>query len=95
MEELCNKLRKRLTEYRYARRDKEVSTHIISIEIALGLVELSLNESRNIRLEEEQWFNASYYIQMVLEGSEWEDISDMYMDLKDAVESQNYLRISL
>ena len=78
---LLNKLRSRLLQYREYKQGKEVSLHVNSIEIALCLAEFHVIDKRQILPSEKPWFTASYYVQMVLENSEWEDISDLYMEL--------------
>lgn len=77
MENLKNitlRLRHRLTEYRFANLNIETSTHINAIEIAVCLVEFYIeSNNRKILFGEQNWFKASYYVQLVLENSEWND----------------------
>ena len=91
---LVTKLRKRLLEYRYYEKGNDISIHINSIDIALCLVEFSLNTNppRPITIEEEKWFNAGYYLDMVLRNSEWSDLIDLYYELSESIEKIGYFR---
>lgn len=86
-------LRKRIRDLRVADSD-DVSIHIVSVEIALGLVEFSLNTSphRAIERSEEKWFNAGRYVEMILGNSEWQDIIRYYYEMIDLVVRNNYFR---
>ncbi len=92
MESLVKKLRKRLSEYRYARIDKIVSIHVNSVEIALCFVEFYIETKRPIDKHEEMWFNGSYWVGEIFEGSEWEDIFLMYQELCVGIKEANYFR---
>ena|ERR1041385_4494964 len=91
---ITDKLRKRLLEYLCFTQGKERSVHINSIEIVLCLVEFSVqtNPPRPISKEEERWFEAGYYLDMILRNSEWADLVDMYYALGEEVEKHNYFR---
>jgi hypothetical protein len=89
---LMHKLRNRLSDYRYARKDAVVSKHINAIDIAVSLVEYAIEDKRPIGLNEQNWFEASYYVGYVLDGSEWEDLSDLYSQLVTEVKKLNYFR---
>lgn len=90
--EVVVKLRNRLVEYRYDRRGSIISKHINAIDIAVCLVEYAIEDNRSIKLDEQNWFDAGYYISYVLDGSEWEDLSDLYMQLVTEVKNVNYFR---
>ncbi|MFN8288505.1 MAG: hypothetical protein U0V74_17235 [Chitinophagales bacterium] len=88
--EVNNKLKIRLAEYRIARKGQEVSIHINAIEIASSLVSFALLENRQITFEERQWFKATYYVSYVLDGSEWQDLSDMYCQICDYLKPRDF-----
>ena len=92
----CNnlvlKLRLRLAEYRIYKKDSIVSTHVNTVEIAVNLVDFGLKEKRVVTKEEEMWFKGSYYVQLVFEDSEWEDISTMYEQLINQAKEAMYFR---
>jgi hypothetical protein len=90
LQELNSKLRNRLLEYRVSEAGKETSVHINAIDIATSLVEYALEEKRQIFTYERNWFNAAYHIDYVLGGSEWQDLSDLYAQLCDLLESRNF-----
>jgi hypothetical protein len=94
IEATVKNLRSRLTEYREYKRvsNSEVSLHINSIEIALCLVELALKDDRKIDVQEEKWFNASYYLDYVLANSPWEDLMRLYNALADYIKRENFFR---
>jgi|GEM_PF-915494 len=87
-------LRKRLHKYLLATEVKGKSVHINSIEIALCLTEFSIetNPHRPISNDEEKWFNAGYFIDMILRNGEWADIADLYYSMAEGVEKINYFR---
>jgi hypothetical protein len=89
---LMHSLRSRLSEYRYARKNVIVSKHINAIDIAISLVEYAIEDKRPIDINEQNWFDASYYIGYVLDGSEWEDLGEMYSQLAAEVKNLNYFR---
>lgn len=88
--ELNKKLKDRLVEYRMLRRNTEISVDINAIDIATSLVDYAIKTNRAIRQEEKCWFNASYQLSYVLDGSEWQDLSDMYSQLCDELEIRNF-----
>ena len=90
--QLKKKLRKRLTEYRYEMINSVVNNHINTIEIAVCLVEYAIQDNRAINEHEKWWFEASYYVDYVLSGSEWEELSDLYSSLVTEVKKRNYFR---
>ena len=94
LELLVKQSRARLVEYRFSFRDDEPSIHINAYEIAICLVEFSLNTNphRQISIEEEQWFKAGRYIDLILGNSEWSDLSDLYYRILDEVKRLNYFR---
>jgi hypothetical protein len=47
----------------------------------LNLVEFSIYEQRKITKNEEQWFDGGFYIHLVLDNCEWEDIATLYSEL--------------
>lgn len=94
LKNLTVRLRNRLLEYRNYKKDKVTSIHINSLDIALCLAECSLSgtPSRAITLDEEQWFNGGYYLDMVLQNSEWSDLAGMYYMLGAKVREANFFR---
>lgn len=70
LETEVNRLRQRLCEYRLAREDQNISTHINAIDIVLALTELGLNDGRSINEQEKNWFRARLYLSYVFDGSE-------------------------
>jgi hypothetical protein len=86
--------RRRLVEYRVYKQSEETSIHINALEIAINLVEFSLktNPPRPISKEEEQWFNAGRYIELILGASPWSDLSDKYYEIAGEVEGKNFFR---
>lgn len=89
---LVKNLHNRIAEYRIARRSEQISTHINAVEIAVCVVEFALRDNREIRPEEETWFHAGYHVQLVLENSEWEDISVMYNQLIEEAMRIGYIK---
>ncbi len=94
LKNILESLRKKLYKYLLATDVKAKSVHINSIEIALCLAEFSIetNPHRPISKEEEKWFNAGYFIDMILRNSEWADIADLYYSMAEGVEKINYFR---
>jgi hypothetical protein len=92
--DITKKLRKRLIEYRFARINDGISTHVNAIEMVLCLLEFAFDSPpREIRQDEENWFKGSYYVDMVFpSSSEWHDLSDMYSKLVDEVKKVGYFR---
>ena len=94
MRNVISELRDKLTEYRYhvyTTKD-ESSIHINSIEIALGLAEYGLDKAREIRPDEEGWYNAGYYLDILLANSEWSGLCNLYYDLATQVKQRNFFR---
>jgi hypothetical protein len=87
------KARTRLSDFRI-KHQEGVSIHVNASEIAINLVEFSLKTtpSRSISKDEEQWFNAGRYIELVIGFSEWSDLSDMYYELVGEVKRRNFFR---
>jgi hypothetical protein len=90
--ELTLKLRNKLTAYRFFHKDSIVPLDINAIDIAVSLVEYSLNGKRVIAIHEQNWFDATYLLNYVLSGSEWEDMVDLYSELATLVKKHNYFR---
>lgn len=90
------KLRIRLSEYRYARRDREIGTgvsiYVGAVDVAVTFVEYGLQLNRPINKADEGWFHAGLQLAYVFENSEWEDIYLMYRELCKSVASVNYFR---
>ncbi len=90
---VAEKLRKRTTEYRQENRmETKINTPIIIVEIALGLTELAIDRNRAIAQDEEDWFNESWNIIHRLEKTEYEDIIDLYRNLKFKLSERNWFR---
>jgi hypothetical protein len=85
MQELIEKFRVRLSEYRYHRIGKEMSIHVNAMDIAICLSEYALFEGRKIKKDEMKWFDAVYQLDYILGGSEWEDLVDYYDKLQNEV----------
>jgi hypothetical protein len=94
MTELIQTLRYRLIDYRMAEKDKEISFHVSAIDIAVSLVDYALqtNPPRAIKKEEEGWFEAGYYLDLIFANSEWTDICDMYYQMVELVKMKNFFR---
>jgi len=90
--ELTQNIRNKLANYRYAHKNIIVSKHINAIDIAVSLVEYAIEDKRPIGSSEENWFEATYQIDYLLSGSDWEDLSDMYSQLVTEVKKRNYFR---
>ena len=86
-----NKLRKRLSEYRYFKIGKGTSIHINAIDMSLCFADFAIDENRKIHEYEKRWFEAGWQLIHVLENSEWEDLLELYFDLKSELEEKNYL----
>lgn len=89
---MVHKLRNRLVDYRYARKNSTVSKHINAIDIAVCLVEYAIEDKRPISLDEQNWFEATYQLNYLLSGSDWEDLVDLYSQLVTEVKRCNYFR---
>ncbi len=91
---IIKQLRKRIIEFRSNVSFEETSMHINAIEITICLVEYSLktNPVRAISKEEEQWFNAGFYLDLILRNSEWKDMTDLYYELVRIVKNKNFFR---
>lgn len=94
LSDILQKLRKRIVEFRLTIPFEETSIHINAIEIAAGLVEYSLktNPIRTISKDEERWFEAGYYLDLILGNSEWKDMIDLYYELVSIVKKKNFFR---
>lgn len=90
--DIAKKLRNRLIDYRYSHKNQSVSKHINAIDIAVSLVEYFIEDKRPIALKEQNWFEASYQIDYLLSGSDWEDLSDLYSGLVTEVRKNNFFR---
>jgi hypothetical protein len=92
--DLVEKLRKRIKEFHLNISFENTSIHINAIEIAICLVEYSIktNPQRPISKEEEKWFEAGRFVELVLGNSEWMDIIDLYYNLVTQVKKENYFR---
>ena len=89
---LIIELRKRLTFYRFSHEVNAVSKHINAIEISLCLVEYAIADKRPIDVHEQNWFEAIFQVSYILDGSDWQDLSDMYCQLVTYVKRVNYFR---
>ena len=94
LDSILIKTRSRLAEFRLKNLSDGISIHINSMEIVICLVEFSLktNPPRSISKEEEQWFNAGYYLDLILGNSEWADITDLYYKIVEEVKKRNFFR---
>ena len=90
--EIATKLRSKLTDYRYFYRNSTVGVDINAIDIALSLVEYAIRSKRQISVSEQNWFEATYVLDYVLSGSDWEDLVDLYSQLVTEVKRCNYFR---
>jgi len=90
--EITSKVRNKLTAYRYSHKDSIVAVDINAIDIAVSLVEYAINSKRPIAVTEQNWFEATYILDYILSGSDWEDLVDLYTQLATEVKSRNYLR---
>lgn len=94
LSEIIQQLRGRLIEFRLKESFDESSIHFDAIEIAVCLAEYSLktNPVRSISKEEERWFEAGYFLDLVLSNSEWKDMVDLYYELVAIVKKKNFFR---
>ena len=94
LKENVSNARSRLIEFRIKNSAEETSIHINALEIAICLTEFSLQTSpaRPVSIEEEQWFNAGRYIDLVLGNSEWEDLVNLYFKIVEGVKRRNFFR---
>lgn len=92
--ESLSKARTRLIEFRLNESSESISVHINSIEIAICLTEFSLKTTptRPISNEEEQWFRAGKYVDLIIGNSEWSDIADHYFNIVEEVKKRNFFR---
>jgi hypothetical protein len=65
---------------------------INAIDIALGLVEYAIKSKRQIAVNEQNWFDATYILDYILSGSDWEELVDLYSQLVTEVKNLNYFR---
>lgn len=86
-------LRRRTNDFRNSELSniKPLKFDINSIEIALCLAELGHYNNRSIQPSEEYWFKGTYLISNDFNG-EWEDISMLYGQLVEKVQSLKYFR---
>ncbi len=89
---LIDNLRKRIEEYKSNQlyNSKVLKQDILSIEIAISLLELYVYCGRKIEESEKYWFKGGYYIANDITG-EWEDISKMYDEIVRISKGQNLL----
>ena len=92
LQSITEALRKTLSEFRYSTIKEEGSIHIITVEIALGLIEFAIKANREILPEEYMWFKGGKYIDLIVDNSEWKDISQLYFDMIDAAKKAGYLK---
>lgn len=94
LSDILQQLRKRLIEFRLNVSFEETSMHINAIEIAACLTEYGLKTkpARSISKEEERWFDAGYYLDLILGNSEWKDMIDLYYELVSLVRKKNFFR---
>jgi len=94
LSEIIQQLRGRLIEFRLKESFDKSSIHINAIEIAVCLAEYSLKTDpvRPISKEEERWFEAGYYLDLVLGNSEWKDMVDLYYELVVIIKKKNFFR---
>jgi hypothetical protein len=85
-------LRKRLSDYKetelYA--NKVLKQDILSIEIAVCLLEMAVFCNRPITEEERYWCKGGYYISNDITGK-WEDIAKMYDNLVEVAKEKKSL----
>lgn len=93
IQQLAKELRTLICQYRISKNNTDISTHVSAIEIALGLVEMGIEDKRAVREQEENWFKAGYHLSYIFpSGSEWETISILYDRMVDIVQELNYFR---
>ena len=94
LSQLIQQLQGRLIEFRLKESFVESSIHINAIEIAVCLTDYSLktDPTRSISKEEERWFEAGYFLDLVLGNSEWKDMVDLYYELVVNVKNNNFFR---
>jgi hypothetical protein len=86
-------LRRRICEYRLKYEGQvEISTHVNAVDITLALVDLGIKDKRPISTMEENWFRAEYYLSLVFDNSEWEEIREEYSKIVEAVKKLKYFR---
>ncbi|WP_109833263.1 hypothetical protein [Reichenbachiella versicolor] len=92
LDKIINNLRDRLTEYRIHTKSKKASIHVNAVEIALCLAEFSAIDNRQIKESERAWFTAGVYLEYTFGGTEWEDINDLYFQLKKSLIKQGHMK---
>lgn len=92
IKELLSNLRFEINEYRHQRGDEYILADVLSVEIAISLVEFCIKKNRTIKENEEIWFEASYALAYSLEGTDWEKIYLYYKDLVTYVKASDYFR---
>lgn len=86
------KLRNNIYEFREDRRQYYIPPEISTAEIALNLVEFCLKRKRSVLVEEEMWFEASFYLANGLDGTKWQEVYYLYLDIVSFVKDNNYFR---
>ena len=95
LNDYVKKARSRLIELRSSSLNSTtVSIHLNSLEMAICLTEFSLNThpARPISREEEQWFEAGRYIDLLFGDSEWNDLTNLYFSIVSEVKKRNFFR---
>jgi len=88
-----DKLRRRITEYRWQMRlVPKLQPALNYVEIALNISELAVMLQRPITLEEEEWFHEGWPVVHTLEDTEWEDLIDLYRTMTYKIQERNWLR---
>jgi len=91
LKSLLSKLRKLTLEYRLTEKDI-VSSHICTVEIAVNLTEMYLEENRSILKSERRWFDACYYLSYTFsDESEWIEIVNLYCSLSDEMHLRKFI----
>jgi hypothetical protein len=83
-----------LNRFRLENEGTEISIHINALEIAINLCEVSIktNPHRPISVDEEQWFNAGRYVELVLINSRWDSLINLYYAIVEEVRGRNFFR---
>lgn len=97
VEDNVKKARHRLIQFRNKSLEGSilnVSIHLNALEMAICLTEFSLNTNptRPISKEEEQWFEAGRYIDLLFGESEWRDLTDLYFKIVAEVKKRDFFR---
>jgi hypothetical protein len=87
---LILRLRELTLEYRLTENDN-ISNHISSVEIALNLTEMYLDEKRNILKSERIWFDACYNLSYTFSSdSKWSEVVNLYCSLSDEMHLRKF-----